>query len=248
MARYFLEVAYKGSQYKGFQVQKNAHTIQGEIEKAGAVLQRQPLLLTGSSRTDGGVHALQNYFHFDYEGELHKDFVYKMNAILPPDIVVRQLYTMPPEAHARFDARSRAYRYVIYRHKDPFLQDRGYYFPYTLDMGLLREAAAILLEYNDFTAFSKKNTQIKTFICQLMQSQWTEEEGCLVYRVEANRFLRGMVRGLVGTMLKVGRGTISVQDFREIIESRDNSRVNFAAPGRGLYLVSVKYPDSYFTS
>ncbi len=246
MSRYFLEVSYKGTAYSGFQTQENAVTVQSELEKAIAILQREQVNLTGSSRTDAGVHALQNYFHFDFAGELHPQFVYKLNAILPSDIVLHKLIRVGEEAHSRFDAVSREYKYFIYRSKDPFLQDRAYYYPYQLDMDRMRSAAAILPEYQDFTSFSKRNTQVRTFQCRLELSEWKLDGDCLVYHVRGNRFLRGMVRALTATMLKVGRGKISLDEFRAIIEARDCTKASFAVPPHGLFLLSVHYPDAYF--
>lgn len=247
MPRYFIEVAYKGTAYSGFQSQHNTHkTIQAEVEKAISTLFRlhgeHVVQLTSSSRTDAGVHALQNFFHFDFDGTVHPHFVYKMNAILPPDIVVKQLFPVHDEAHSRFDATSRDYRYYIYRHKDPFLQDRAFFFPYKLNWGDMQEAAAVIKEYEDFTSFSKRNTQVKTFFCKVEESEWVTDEDCLVYHVKANRFLRGMVRALVATMLKVGRNKITVAGLRDIIESRDCAKASFAVPGHGLFLTQVTIP------
>lgn len=241
MARYFLEVAYRGTAYSGFQSQENANTIQQEVEQAFRTLQRSAVVLTGSSRTDAGVHALQNFFHFDFESPLHPQFVYKINAILPSDIVVRSVKQVADDAHCRFDASSRVYEYFIYRSKDPFLEDRAWYFPYTLNMEALQEAAALLMRYHDFTSFSKRNTQVKTFECSIMESSWRQQQDCLVYRVRANRFLRGMVRALVATMLQVGRGTLSLEDFTAVIDAKDCTRASFAAPAHGLFLVEVCY-------
>lgn len=241
MARYFLEVAYRGTAYSGFQSQENANTIQQEVEQAFRTLQRNAVVLTGSSRTDAGVHALQNFFHFDFESPLHPQFVYKINAILPSDIVVRSVQQVADDAHCRFDASSRVYDYFIYRSKDPFLEDRAWYFPYTLNMEALQEAAALLMRYHDFTSFSKRNTQVKTFECSIMESSWRQQQDCLVYRVRANRFLRGMVRALVATMLQVGRGTLSLEDFTAVIDAKDCTRASFAAPAHGLFLVEVCY-------
>jgi tRNA pseudouridine38-40 synthase len=254
MPRYFLEVSYKGTNYSGFQAQKNApHTIQAEIEKVFNILHKQAqneggklLRLTGSSRTDTGVHALQNFFHFDLEENIHPQFAYKMNAILPPDIVVRKLYPVVPDAHCRFDALSRAYKYFIYRHKDAFLVDRAFYFPYKLDMKALQEAADLIMNYDDFTSFSKRNTQVKTFNCRIMESKWVWENDCLVYHVKANRFLRGMVRALTATMLKVGRGKMSIEELNDVIKARDCKLASFAVPAQGLFLVSVEYPADRF--
>lgn len=242
MSRYFLEVSYKGTAYSGFQSQQNTDkTIQAEVEKAFSVLQKEEVVMTGSSRTDAGVHALQNYFHFDYEGEVHPQFLYKMNAILPGDIVIRKLMPVSADAHCRFDAVSREYRYYIYPGKDPFLQDRAFYFPYRIVIEKMHEAAGVIKGYTDFTSFSKRNTQVKTFECRILESEWEVGEGRLVYHVKANRFLRGMVRALTATMLQVGRGKLDMEGFRGVIESRDCTRANFAVPARGLFLERVEF-------
>jgi tRNA pseudouridine38-40 synthase len=243
MLRYFLEVSYKGTNYSGFQSQKNANSIQEEVEKAFAILHKEKAVLTGSSRTDAGVHAFQNFFHFDFEKSLHPQLVYKINAILPEDIVVKSVMQVNPDAHCRFDAVSREYKYFVYRQKDPFLRDRAYYYPYKINIEKLQQAAAILTEYQDFTSFSKRNTQVKTFVCQIQRSEWVEENQCLVYNVKANRFLRGMVRALVATMLKVGRGTIDLEEFRSIVEAKDCTQASFAVPATGLFLIEVNYPQ-----
>src|SRR5579885_810453 len=153
MSRYFLEVSYKGTAYSGFQSQKNANTIQAEIEKAFEMLQKEKIVMVGSSRTDSGVHALQNFFHFDFEKDLNPHFVYKMNAILPADIVVKNVFPVLDEAHCRFDAISREYKYYVYRSKDPFLRERAFYFPYKLDIDTLQQSAQEIGNYVDFTAF-----------------------------------------------------------------------------------------------
>lgn len=251
MPRYFIELAYKGTRYSGFQVQENALTVQEEMEKALAVL-LGPVALTGSSRTDAGVHAWQNYFHFDLEKRVeayrgihhHGGFVYKMNAILPPDITVKALHPVKEDAHCRFDAVERSYRYYTYNKKNPFLSDRAYYFPYTLDIPGMNRAAALLMDYTDFTSFSKRNTQVKTFICRISRSTWIREGDCLLYEVSANRFLRGMVRALTATMLKLGRGHLTLEEFQEIIVARDCTKASFAAPAHGLFLQAVSYPHS----
>jgi len=247
MPRYFIELSYKGTNYSGFQSQQNTHnTIQAALEKAFKILQKDEVLLVSSSRTDAGVHALQNYFHFDYNGAIHPQFVYKTNAILPVDIVVKKIIPVAPDAHCRFDALSREYKYFIYAKKNPFLQDRAYYFPYRLDIEKLKEAAEIIKEYKDFTSFSKRNTQVKTFECRILESEWLFEYNCLVYHVKANRFLRGMVRALTATMLKIGRGKTSLKEFRSIIEAKDCTQASFAVPAQGLFLINVAYPQGYF--
>lgn len=242
MGRYFIEVAYNGKNYAGFQIQDNAHTVQSEVEKALEVFFKQKFSLTGSSRTDTGVHALQNFFHFDSEIEIDQKKIYNLNAILPADIVIKNITPVADNAHCRFDASYRYYKYHIYQFKNPFIDDRAFYFPYTIDFELLKQAASVIPQYTDFTTFSKRNTQVKTFNCQLLKSEWLQENDCWVYHVKANRFLRGMVRGLVGTMLQVGRGKLSLEDFKAVIETKDCSKADFAVPGHGLFLVEVGFP------
>ena len=241
MARYFLEVAYIGSNYSGFQIQKNANSIQAEIEKAMEIFFHQRFLLTGSSRTDAGVHAKQNFFHFDSEISIQNEQLYNLNSILPNDIVLKNIFPVPNQAHSRFDAVSREYNYIVYQTKDPFLHNYGWHYPYPLDMDLLQEAASLIVGQQDFSSFSKKNTQVKNFVCIVHKSQWVSKNNKLVYIVNANRFLRGMVKGLVSTMLLVGRKKISIENFKEIIHSQDCRKANFSAPSQGLFLMEVNY-------
>lgn len=243
MSRYFLELAYKGTEYSGFQKQENANTIQAEVEKAFQILQGQPVTLVGSSRTDTGVHALQNYFHFDYD-ELHPQFIYKINALLPYDIVVKQVHLLPPNAHSRFDAISRRYEYRIYRIKNPFFQDQGLYYPYKIDIELMQEASEFIKKQTSFFPFCKTNTQVKNFICSISHSDWEQGEELLVYTIEANRFLRGMVRLLTASLLQVGRKKISINEFASLFVS--NEKCGFSIPPQGLFLTQVKFPDKYF--
>lgn len=244
MQRYFLEVSYKGNRYSGFQVQDNAPTIQQEVEKAFSILQKEAVTLTGSSRTDAGVHALQNFFHFDYANTIHPQFLYKLNAILPDDIVLKNIYRVAPDAHCRFNAEARTYQYRIYRSKNPFLQDRAFFFPFKADAALLHQAAAIIKAHTNFASFSKRNSQVKTFNCNILTSRWQLTEDEWVYEVSANRFLRGMVRGLTATMLLVARGKINLQQFENIIAAEDCTQANFDVPGHGLCLMKVSYPES----
>ncbi len=241
MSRYFLEVAYKGTNYNGFQIQQNANTIQAEVEKALQTLFKQNFDLTGSSRTDAGVHALQNFFHFDADVVITSKHIYNLNAIIPNDVIVKNITQVADDKHCRFAAESREYKYHIYTSKNPFLEDRAYYYPYKLDVDLLHQAAAILLTYTDFTSFSKKHTQVNNFNCNIFISRWIEENDCLIFNVKSNRFLRGMVRALVATMLKVGRGQISIEQFKNIIESKDCASAFFDTPAHGLFLVKVDY-------
>jgi tRNA pseudouridine38-40 synthase len=246
MSRYFIEVSYKGTAYAGFQVQDNAVAVQEKVENALEVFLREKVQCTGSSRTDTGVHALQNYFHFDFGGEIDARNVYNLNALLPGDIAINNIRKVRDDAHCRFDAVWRQYGYSIYMKKDPFIADRAYYFPYKLNLEVMREAAGVVREYTEFSSFSKRNTQVKTYTCKILESAWIEEGDVKIYRVRANRFLRGMVRGLVGTMLQVGREKISVAEFREIIEGGDSSEVDFSVPGHGLCLERVEYGEGYF--
>lgn len=241
MQRYFIEVSYNGKNYSGFQRQENAVTIESVVTEAFKVYYREEFSLTGSSRTDAGVHALQNFFHVDTNKNLNRKDVYHLNAILPPDIVIKNIYEVGPDDHARFGAMSRLYRYFIYAEKDPFLDDRAFFYPYPLDMESLQQAADALKGYTDFTSFSKRNTQVKTFECSITHSHWIKEKGCLIYEVQANRFLRGMVRALAGTMLQVGRNKMNLEGFRSVIESKDCTMADFSTPAHALFLVKVNY-------
>lgn len=240
MSRYFIEVAYKGTNYSGFQIQQNANSVQAEIEKALKVFYKEDFKLTGSSRTDAGVHALQNFFHFDTESEI-TDSSYHLNAILPNDIVVKKIFQVQSDTHCRFNALSREYGYYIYQQKDPFFQDRAYFFPYSVNIELMQQAAKELMNHHDFTTFSKRNTQTKTAICNIISSEWKFEEGALSYDVKSNRFLRGMVRGLVGTMLQVGRNKLSIDEFVNIIKAKDCTKADFSVPPQGLFLLKVEF-------
>jgi tRNA pseudouridine38-40 synthase len=246
MNRYFLEVSYVGTKYAGFQIQKNAITIQSEIEKALSILLRTAINLTGSSRTDAGVHAFQNYFHFDLTSSLSATIIYNLNAILPDDIAIIKLIEVSPERHCRFDAVARLYTYHIYRFKNPFLTDRSYYYPYAIDIDRLQEAADLLPGYLNYTAFSKRRTQVKSHDCRILESRWSMHEDQMIYTIKGNRFLRGMVRGLVGTMLHVGKGKMPLDQFRKIIEDKNSSLVDFSVPAKGLFLNEVIFPAEYF--
>jgi tRNA pseudouridine38-40 synthase len=238
--RYFIEVAYDGSRYAGFQVQENANTIQAEVEKALYTFYKTSFVLTGSSRTDAGVHALQNFFHTDTDFDLPLRNIYNLNALLPDDIVIKNIMPVSESAHCRFDAGSRTYHYFIHAEKDPFLRGKAFYYPYKLNIEKLNEAAAILMEYRDFTSFSKRNTQALTKLCTVVQSAWVQQGNQLIYTVQANRFLRGMVKGLVGTMLHVGRGKKTIAEFRKIIEAKDCALADFSVAAHGLFLVKVE--------
>jgi tRNA pseudouridine38-40 synthase len=242
MPRYFIEVSYKGTNYSGFQIQQNANSIQAEVEKALKIFYKKQYLLTGSSRTDAGVHAQQNFFHFDTEAAI-EDGYYHLNAILPADIVIKRIFQVKPDSHCRFDALFREYTYYIYNSKDPFLQDRAYFYPYKLNVEAMQLAAAVLMQHQDFAAFSKRNTQVKTTLCNIISSNWGQDANVLCYTVSSNRFLRGMVRGMVGTMLKVGTNKLSISGFIDIINAKDCTKADFSVPPQGLFLKKVNYPS-----
>ncbi len=243
MPRYFLEVSYEGTNYSGFQVQENAKTIQSSVEAALQTLFKEQIHLTGSSRTDSGVHALQNFFHFDTQLVLTQKAIYNLNSILPPDIAAIAVYIVSHDAHCRFDGVRREYKYFIYSKKSPFLQDRAWYYPYKIDQDILSKAAKIIESHQDFIPFSKRNTQVNNFNCQMHTSFWSAEGDCLIYNVSANRFLRGMVRALVATMLKTARGNYTLDQFKSIITSGKQASADFSAPAHGLFLTQVVYPE-----
>jgi tRNA pseudouridine38-40 synthase len=235
---------YDGTAFHGSQLQGKISTVQLSINNTLSTLLKIPVSSFGASRTDEGVHALCNFYHFDTDKNLPETFQYNMNAILPPSLAVKKIYMAnDSEANARFDAISRKYRYRVYFRKNPFLLNRAFYFPLKIDRSLLKETADIIKEYTHFETFSKRNTQSRTFTCQINSSQWEETGDELNYIVEANRFLRGMVRALVGTQLQVARGKLSVKKFREVIESGDNTKADFSVEGFGLYLEEIKYPE-----
>lgn len=241
--RYFLELSYKGTHYNGWQIQDNASSIQAVFNEKLSMLLREDIYCIGCGRTDTGVHARVFYLHFDTTTELDAQIVRKLNIVLPKDIAVHAIYAVPAEAHTRWSALERTYTYLITLHKDPFLQETAAYLHYVLDIAVMNEAAAVLLEYHDFEALSKINTDNKHHLCSIYSAGWKLRGDKLVFVVTANRFLRGMVRILVGTMLLVGRGKMSVADFRALIESRNRQKSGPAAPAEGLYLSGVKYPE-----
>lgn len=248
MARYFLQVRYDGLAFHGSQIQGELPTVQLAINNAISTLLREEVTSFGASRTDEGVHALCSFYHFDTEQGLTANFVYKMNAILSRAIAVDKLFVAnDPELNSRFAAVSRQYRYRIYFQKDPFKDKRALYHPYGLDTDLLQKTAAILPEYEDFETFSKRNAQTKTYLCRLMESRWEVHDDELHYVVRGNRFLRGMVRGLVGTQMLVARGKLSLEEFRQVITSKDCTRADFSVAGHGLYLEDIEYPEGALT-
>jgi len=248
--RYFIILAYKGTPFCGWQFQPNGPTVQGELERALEMLLRNPARLIGAGRTDAGVHALYYVAHFDaLRDDLHTDasIIEKLNGILPREIVVSRIIIVPPSSHARFNAVSRTYHYRIATKKNPFTIDWAYHFYRPLDVEKMNEAAAILLEYKDFTSFSKLHSDAKTNLCDIFHAQWYDNhDGELRFEITANRFLRNMVRAIVGTLIDVGLGKYPPADIREIILEKNRGAAGTSAPPQGLYLVKIDYPGMLF--
>lgn len=240
--RYFIEFAYNGAAYHGWQKQPDAVTVQGVLEQQLSMVLRTPINLVGAGRTDAGVHARQQFAHFDYERALDaRKFIYGLNACLPKAIAIKNLHFVSDEAHARFDAKRRSYEYHIHQFKDPFLNDFSFQYLYRLDVEKMNRAAALLFDYNDFECFSKVKTDVGTFICHILEAQWTPNNGKLMFKITADRFLRNMVRAIVGTLIDVGLGKKSLDDVRRIIESKNRCEAGFSVPAHGLYLTEIVY-------
>ncbi len=246
--RYFIRFSFAGTAYHGWQIQPNAVTVQSVMEEALGRILRSPCRLTGCGRTDAGVHAAEFYAHFDHEACFGAEecayFRHKLNALLPADIAVTLVTPVSTVAHARFSAVSRTYRYRVLTAKDPFMKEFAWHYPYKrLDMSMLNYGASILPEYTDFACFSKRETDIIGTDCRLTQSEWTPEGTLLVYTVTANRFLRNMVRAIVGTLLQMGCGRWDEKKLRSVLESRDRCMAGESVPAKGLTLDRVLYPE-----
>jgi tRNA pseudouridine38-40 synthase len=250
--RYFIELAYKGTNYHGWQYQPGADSVQETINKALSLLLKTPIDIVGAGRTDTGVHAKQMYAHFDFDAKIDApQLVNKLNSFLPKDIVIFDVFQVSDEAHARFDATKRTYEYHIHTMKDAFENDGSYLFRLPLDISLMNEACALLFKHTDFECFSKVNTDVKTFNCVIFEANWTrgvtEQGGAkqqgskIVFTIAADRFLRNMVRAIVGTMINIGTGKINLTDFERILESKDRSQAGFSVPAQGLYLTKIDY-------
>ena len=240
--RYFIELSYKGTNYHGWQIQPDASSVQEEITKALATILQEKILLVGAGRTDAGVHASQMFAHVDTVKKLTDDYVHKLNAILPNDIVIKSIKEVSDDTHARFDAVSRTYEYRILLGRDPFLLETSWQLHQkNLQIEKMNEAANLLFKYEDFESFSKVKTDVNTFNCSIMKAVWTLEDKHLIFHIKANRFLRNMVRAVVGTLLEVGLGKKTVEDFRKIIESKKRSEAGLSVPAKGLFLTEVCY-------
>jgi tRNA pseudouridine38-40 synthase len=246
--RYFIELSYNGTKYHGWQIQKNAISVQEVLNDRLSVILRQPIETTGCGRTDTGVHAKQFFAHFDAEESMDhgpwtmdKSIIRSLNAVLPDDIAVKNIFPVGESAHARFDATLRTYEYHIHFYKDPFKQGYSWELRDRPDIELMNAAAQIITEYIDFSCFSKSNTQVKTNNCKIASAKWEEAESGIVFRISADRFLRNMVRAIVGTLIMVGRKEIEPEAVRQIIESKNRSNAGTSVPACGLYLTEVKY-------
>jgi len=240
--RYFIEISYQGKNYHGWQIQPDANSIQEELNKAISTVLQETLSVVGAGRTDTGVHAEQMFAHFDTEKNLDTNYVFKFNSLLPEDIVVLNIEKVTDEKHVRFDALARSYEYRVWLGRNPFLLESTWQlFHQKLDVEAMNEAADVLLEYEDFQAFSKVKTEVKTFNCTVTKAIWIQNENLLTFHITANRFLRNMVRAIVGTLVDVGKGKITKEDFRKIILSKDRSNAGLSVPARGLFLTEITY-------
>ncbi len=245
--KYFLQFSYNGKLYHGWQNQPNAITVQQVLEQTISTILREEISLMGAGRTDAGVHAIQMFAHFEMEAIINiPEVVYKLNAMLPDDIAVQQIEQVEPDAHARFDAISRTYEYWVIPQKNPFYMDSAHYVKRQLNVQKMNEAAQLLLQYDDFECFSKSNTDVHTYLCDISAAAWKEKGALLVFSITANRFLRNMVRAIVGTLLDVGSGKSTVDDVKAIINSKNRSQAGTSVPAKGLYLTKVIYPKSIF--
>jgi tRNA pseudouridine38-40 synthase len=244
-----LEIQYKGTHYHGWQNQPDAITVQEVLEHALSCLTSEKVAITGAGRTDAGVHAMQMYAHFDVDKPAEvSQLTYRLNAFLPKDIAIRSILPVIPSAHARFDAVTRSYIYRIHRDKDVFLTDGSYYLKQSLDLDLMNEACRVLFQYSDFECFSKSNTDVNTYNCTIYEAEWLEKGSVLEFHITADRFLRNMVRAIVGTLINLGMGKSAIQDLHEIIRSKDRSQAGYSVPAHGLYLSKVTYPDNIWIS
>jgi tRNA pseudouridine38-40 synthase len=241
--RFFIQLSYNGTNYHGWQYQPNATSVQETLTKAlEVVLNDKTIEIMGAGRTDTGVHASQMFAHFDYENPIDaKTIVHKLNSFLPKDIAVSNIIHVHDNAHARFDAKQRTYEYKINLSKNVFIDQLSWYYNKELNVDAMNDAAKLLLKFIDFQCFSKVHTDVNTFNCKIASAFWIIENGQMIFTISADRFLRNMVRSIVGTLVDVGLGKISKTDFQTIIESKDRKKAGFSVPAHGLYLTEIKY-------
>ncbi|WOD42454.1 tRNA pseudouridine(38-40) synthase TruA [Hwangdonia lutea] len=242
--RYFIELSYNGSAYHGWQNQPKAISVQEVLERTLSTLLKTPISIMGAGRTDTGVHAAQMFAHFDFNEELNdKNIIFKLNSFLPKDIAIHNIFKVKADAHARFHAMSRTYLYRITLEKNVFTFNDTFYVKQALDVEKMNEASKILLDYKDFQCFSKSNTDVKTYYCNIMKAAWVFENNELRFTIKADRFLRNMVRAIVGTMVNIGLGKTTIDDLHAIIKSKNRSEAGFSVPAHALYLTNIEYPD-----
>lgn len=247
--RYFFEIAYKGTNYAGWQSQPNATGVQEVVEEVLSKLLRTDIQIVGSGRTDTGVHCEQQYFHADVGQSLDRaKFIVKLNSFLPKDISIAAIHSVKDEAHARFSAIERSYEYRITTKKNPFLDGLALHYFKVLDVQTMNKAATLLVGIHDFESFSKVKTDVNNFRCEIKQAEWRETSDLIVFHITANRFLRGMVRAIVGTLLDVGAKKLSVEEFKEVIEGKDRRKAGMNVSPTGLFLTKVVYPSTVFNS
>ncbi len=243
--RYFIEIAYNGKNYYGWQRQPKQISVQQILEETLSTLLRKEIKLTGAGRTDAGVHAKQLFAHFDFEGiGDFDDFIFRMNSFLPKDISVKNIFEVKEDAHARFDAVEREYEYIISIKKDPFSQDFAFQINNIPNVELMNQAAEMLLTHRDFQCFSRSKTDVKTYNCTIVKAHWEAKNNRLIFTIAADRFLRNMVRAIVGTLLDLGYGKTTLEDFKAILNSKSREKAGASAPAHGLYLTKVIYPDN----
>lgn len=247
--KYFIEFSYFGKAYHGWQRQPNAISVQQVLEEVFSTLTGDEKSLVAAGRTDTGVHAKQMFAHFESARIADTgDLVFRLNSFLPDDISVNRIFEVPSDAHARFDATERTYEYWLVQHKNPFYSDTAHYINRPLDIPKMNEAAKTIVGHTDFECFSKSQTEVKTFLCDVKKAEWQEADNRLVFKISADRFLRNMVRAVVGTLLEVGLGKWTIEDVKTILESKDRSRAGASVPAKGLYLVAIKYPQKIINS
>ncbi len=243
--RYFIELSYNGKAYHGWQIQPNAITVQEVLQKALSTLLRTPIEIIGAGRTDTGVHASQMFAHFDYNKSIDEVVLpFKLNSYLPKDIAIHSIFKVKNTAHTRFDALSRTYIYKVSTCKNVFSYANSYYLNHDIDLERMNAAAKILFEYTNFQCFSKSNTDVKTYICEIMEAHWKKVDNEIIFTITANRFLRNMVRAIVGTLLAIGKGTNTIEDLHRIIKSRNRCEAGTSVPGYALYLCKIEYPKT----
>ncbi len=245
--RYFIQLSYNGTDFCGWQIQPNGPSIQQEVNAALRTLLRQDIYVVGAGRTDTGVHAKQLFAHFDVPAAVDEvDLAFRLNRFLPNAIAVQRVFAVADDAHARFSATSRSYQYFITQQKDPFLHDWAWFLAPKLDVAAMNSCARLLLGEHDFTSFSKSNTQTKTNICNVTQAFWEEQNGLLIFNISANRFLRNMVRAIVGTLVEVGLNKLDEAAFMQLVAGKNRSLAGTSAPAKALYLTQVLYPESIY--